>query len=217
MPKLRAATPADGRAVWDSIVKAGRKPTVRNVADALKASGKFKSPPTYGTIQRWKKRGWTEPKGNARPPKLDEAAAKLDAAVPVLTGDPKTRIESVNGTAPPLDPEAAADAALRKELMGMADARLIQHVVREVYITIGLISGRMQRNLAMVVELPREVGSLQAALAGSMREANAGFQQVLDIQRKLIDITPSALDQVEEDSLKGAFDAYEAAKDDDGG
>jgi hypothetical protein len=77
---MRHATPADARAVWE----AQTKPSVRSVANALNASGQYREI-SYRTIHRWKQAGWQVPVHPVPPP---PARASLDAAVPVVVGDP---------------------------------------------------------------------------------------------------------------------------------
>jgi hypothetical protein len=74
------------------LVRAGRRP--RAVAEALAQSGKF-LPISKSTIAVWKKKDWAAP----APPLLPaaEATAKLEAAVPVITGDATTRIADLVG------------------------------------------------------------------------------------------------------------------------
>lgn len=187
------------------MLAAGKRPTVRSVADALMASGQF-LPVSYRAIQRWKQRGWTPAQGKARQPALAETAAKVDAAVPVLTGDPASRTEAVV-----LDPKAAR---LRTELEGLSDDALIKRAARESYIAAIILLSKVQENPQLAVEKPREIGSLQQALAGSITAANGGFAALLDITDRMMKTVPPEARQVleaQEDPLNSALIAFAKA------
>lgn len=179
--KLRAATPADAKAVYDSIIKTGGKPTVRGIATALNQCGKFHTI-HFSVIQRWKKNSWaTRKKKGLRQPALVEAAAKLDMAVPTITGDPTTRLKDI------LDHEDNKEivAALRD----LPTDQLMDRALRENAIAAIVVALEIQKNPKMAAEMPREAGSLLVALSGSMTPTVSGFDKLRQIEAKTIEGT----------------------------
>lgn len=216
---VRAATPADAKAVWDSMLAAGITPTIRNVATSLSASGRF-AKVSPATVHRWQASSWKpiKPRGDA--PTLAEAAAKVDAHVPLVTGDPTSRAVDIVGKdagkkidkpagkpsatdpgegvlPPPSDGEAApltaAELAEAREeaqlvlvLREKSQDAVMREAAREAYITAILLLRRLQRRARLMDTHPREVGALQAALAGSITAANDGFAVALDLADRLM-------------------------------
>jgi hypothetical protein len=99
---LPAVTPDLAREVWESFERAGRRPTARAVALAIAQSGKY-LPVSYWTIARWAKNKWRPQLRLVKSHPLSEAANEVDAAVPILTGDPLTRASDVCGGICPVD------------------------------------------------------------------------------------------------------------------
>ena len=81
-----SVTPEEAKRVWDS----QREPTPTSVARALTQAGR---PVGSKTIARWKAENW--PSRPARRHPLDVAEDRLDAALPLLTGDPTSSVRSV--------------------------------------------------------------------------------------------------------------------------
>jgi hypothetical protein len=86
MRELRAVTPQDAKRVWES----QRQPTPSTVARALSQAGQKIS---AKTIARWKARNWTSASPQRHP--LESAWDTLNAAIPLLTGDPVSTVWSL--------------------------------------------------------------------------------------------------------------------------
>jgi hypothetical protein len=82
---LPQATLELAKAVWDR----QRAPSARSVARALTQAG---LPIHYVTVNRWRKWNW---RADPALHPVDQARADLDAALPLLTGDPRTTIEDL--------------------------------------------------------------------------------------------------------------------------
>jgi hypothetical protein len=236
-PQPRAARPADAQAVWDSMVKAGGTPTFGNVAQALNASGQF-APVNKMSVKRWHDRGWAEAKTGVRKPALEQTAAAVDAAVPVLNGKATTRAKDIvgkpfpsanaNDSAPAAADDSDEDSdetdqeaqELREELEGKSDDALIKAANREAYITAIILLRQIQKRPKLVGTMPREIGSLQNALAGSIVAANGGFKVLLEMQDKLLDLVPDppqdGAPEPPPDPLAAAIDAFRKAEDEHG-
>jgi hypothetical protein len=200
---ITQATPADGKRVWDSMLKAGIKPTVRTVTTALNQAGLVT---TKTSVHRWRKGNWAPntPNTPTQGPAMQTAAQNVDAAVPVLTGDPTTRAADLtNG------PE-------RAEFQKLDDGAVIRTAAREACIT-AIILLRQVRAMAELVEtMPLEIGVLQQALASSISASTAAFKTMLAITDKLRHATPAATGSTPpdpvNDRLNLAMAAYEKAE-----
>jgi hypothetical protein len=225
----RAATPADAQAVWDSM----QTPTTRRVADSLMQAGFAKL--SHKTIHRWKEQGWAHKRTGTRQPALVEAKANIDTAVPVLTGDATTRLEDVvpsakeiaadaqgspvpsaGGEAAPSDvassggaqpPLVVQDAS---DLDDLADNALMKLAAREAYKTTILLLRRVQARMDLVGDKPRELGSLQAALAGSLTAANQAIEQVIKLETRTLE--PALPKPAEGGGLNAAMLAFKQAR-----
>jgi hypothetical protein len=82
----RPVTPHEAKRVWDR----QRRPSVRTVAKALTAAGR---PVHFTTVARWKRHAWGTVATDQYHP-IEAAARSLDSAIPVLTGDPMTTVDS---------------------------------------------------------------------------------------------------------------------------
>jgi hypothetical protein len=171
MAKRPVVTPADAKAVWDTF----EKPTARGVAKALNASGKYE-PVTFQSIARWAKRGFppvdAELSASGRSAKKGaNTKAKIDAALPVVTGDPKTRVDDLI-TGDPNDPKATPlqqkCRAWAQELGKKDKQDLHALAIQEAEITTIVVARLMRENPEAVVAMPRDMGALQAALCGSL-------------------------------------------------
>jgi hypothetical protein len=81
-----SVTPQEAKRVWDSQCE----PTPTTVARALTQAGRLVG---SKTIARWKAENW--PSRGARRNPLDVAEARLDTALPLLTGDPTSSVRSI--------------------------------------------------------------------------------------------------------------------------
>ncbi len=178
--ELRAATPADAKAVWESFEKAGTKPTWRGIAKALEASGQF-YPVHHSKIARWRKNGWVARK-KTRDPAVVEAAAKLDAAVPVITGDPTTRTADL-----------VANSPIAKALEELSTEQLIEKAVRENAKASIIIALKIQENPDIAAAMPQATGSLLVALSGSMAPTISVFSKLREVEAKTIEGTATEI------------------------
>jgi hypothetical protein len=116
----KPVTPHEAKRVWDR----QRRPSARNVARALRHAGR---PVHFTTVARWKRQGWRAAATDQHP--IEAATTALDAAMPLLTGDPTSTVKSfVDG----------------KDSVGgleqMADEQLQVRTVREANIALIVIS-----------------------------------------------------------------------------
>lgn len=127
---MAPVTPEEARRVWESM----DRPSCRRVALALTQSGR---PVGHDSISRWRRAGWQA--GAPRQP--PQPRAELDAAVPVLTGDPQRRLDSLPALAlgrgeasPEADQDDLTDAErARRTFSDLLDAtrKVAQHVARD--------------------------------------------------------------------------------------
>jgi len=172
---LPVVTPEIAKEVWQSFERAGRRPTARSVALAIAQSGKY-LPVSYRTIARWAKNGWRPQLRLVKSHPLREAAKKVDAAVPVLTGDPLTRASQV------------ADASLEGrccELHALSDEELIKQAWRGLYVNAIVLLDHIQSRTYLVETMPDELATLIQAVAASVATANREYMTVLDITERM--------------------------------
>ena len=149
---LPIATPGLARVVWDQ----QPRPSARSVARALTRAGRRVH---FTTIARWKATGWRSSERDQHP--LDAAREELDAAVPLLTGDPLTKVADI---------VAAYEA--REELSKLSDQDLLHDAIRETSIALIVVTHEVQRCIAdLVGNRPAEFGVLLRAMA-RFSEAN---------------------------------------------
>jgi hypothetical protein len=150
---MRHPTPDDARAVWE----AQTKPSARSVANALNASGQFEEI-SYRTIHRWKQTGWQVPVHPVPPP---TARASLDAAVPVVVGDPTATMAKLK--------EALESVLGKGELTRLLKApgdKLYTELERQ---TMALLITAEKLALHRALETdPKDLGNLAKAAAGAM-------------------------------------------------
>lgn len=207
MPEPRVATPADAQAVWQSFEKAGARPTARAVAEALNQSGEF-LPVGKSSIDRWHRKDWKVANPAPKSHPTIEAKDKLEATVPVLTGDATSRVADIS----------AAAEALRDELRDLSDADLMTLAQREGYITAIILMREVQARPGLVETKTGEIGTLQKALAGSLAASNDGMATLIGLQERLMKVVPNG-DQpqsAEQDPLNSALDAFGKAANDHG-
>lgn len=204
----RAATPADAKAVWESFEKVDARPTARAVALAMNQTGQF-LPVGKSSVDRWHRKGW---KANPAPkshPTI-EAKDKVEAAVSVLTGDATTRVDDVK------EAEPAQDLVIT--LRELPDGKLMSLAQRESYITAIVLMREVQARANMVSSMPREIGTLQQALAGSLAASNDGMATLIGLQERMMTVIPNG-DQpqaIEQDPLNRALEAFGKAASDHG-
>jgi hypothetical protein len=200
MARLRQATPADAKRVWDSMLAADVNPTVRGVATALTAAGMDAN---YRTVHRWQANGFDEPPSSSRSSsrsRSGRAAGKLEAAVPVLTGKAETRVRDLVKTYD--DPS----------LDNFANEEMVENAARSVCKSIIILSRLVQDNAVLALTMPREIGALQAALAGSLAAANVSFEAVTRARIGTAKVISHRQTEHEHDPLAKAMIAYERAE-----
>lgn len=210
MPELRAATPSDAKAVWESFEQAGTKPSIGDVVTALNQSGQF-MPMAKSTVHRWKQSGWAAPTREPKRPANVRAKAAVEAAVPAVTGDPTSKPADVVN-----DPETQEE---RDRLAKLPIGELANEANREGFITTILLFQRVQRHLNMVETQPREIGTLQQAIAGSLGVANGGLETMMALQDRIMTLIPNAAateKAPENEPLSAAIAAFSKAENEHG-
>ena len=150
-------TPAEAKAVWDSIPD----PSSRKVAARLTQSGR---PIHFSTIARWRSQGWREVTRAPHP--LEAARAALDQAVPLLSGDAKSTAEDL---VPP---------KVRGELEPLTDEKLLRAAARDVLIVQVALAREVRRQAeTLVPKRPAELAALIQALGKSHDAVVGAFQQ----------------------------------------
>ena len=182
---MPSVTSDAAKEVWESFKRAGVRPTGRTVAKAIAQSGKY-LPVSYRTINRWANCNSTPRRGSAKLHPMREAAKEFEAAVPVITGDPLTRVSDLAGKPQPIDVES-----LRNEIESLSDDGLIKRAARELYMTLILVMKHLQLNLHLVETMPGEVGTLMKASAGALYKATNGFKTLLDITDRVRKTVPN--------------------------
>jgi hypothetical protein len=172
---LPVVTPEIAKEVWLSFERSGRRPTARAVALAIAQSGKY-LPVSYRTIARWAKNGWRPQLRLVKSHPLREAAKKVDAAVPVLTGDPLTRVSDV---------AEASDEGRCHELHALSDEELIKQAWRGLYVNAIVLLDHIQSRAYVVETMPDELATLIQAIAASVATANREYMTVLDITERM--------------------------------
>jgi hypothetical protein len=143
--KLPKASPALAKSVWQS----QKRPSARNVARALTASG---LPIHFTTISRWRAAGWESNSNNDHP--LDVARAKLEAIAPLAIGNP------IPAAAEESDEEISGAALLREESRKLSTLSLQVWNAAEPQLT--KLMRRRTGELALLVQALVECG--QAAI-----------------------------------------------------
>jgi hypothetical protein len=184
---MRHATPADARAVWE----AQTKPSVRSVANALNASGQYREI-SYRTIHRWKQAGWQVPVHPVRPP---PARASLDAAVPVVVGDPVATMARLTEAL-----ESVVGKGELKRLLKAPGDKLYTELERQ---SMALLIIAEKLALARALETdPQHLGNLAKAATGALLSlVSAARLRVPPVEK---DRTTS-LKMVEHDDLEPAW------------
>jgi hypothetical protein len=91
-------TPAEAKAVWDSL----DKPSARKVAAKFQAAGR---PVSFKTVALWKREGWPGATAETIIADAAKAVEAINVALPAITGDVASKLEDVANPAKP-DPES---------------------------------------------------------------------------------------------------------------
>src|SRR5258708_5848435 len=146
----KPVTPQEAKRVWDR----QRRPSARTVAKALSQAGRAVH---FATVARWKRQGWRTVAADEHP--IEAATRSLDAAIPLLTGDPITA---------PKDFVNASEST--KGLEEMADGELHARTVRETNIALIVISEAISRQCEdLMCNKTAEFAALLKALAALRR------------------------------------------------
>ena len=205
---LSVVTPDIAREVWESFERTGRRPTARAVALAIAQSGRY-APVSYRTIARWAKNNWRPQLRLVKSHPLHEAAKKVDAAVPVLTGDPLTRASDT------ADASDFDGQSLRCEVHALSDEELIRRAWRGLYVNAIVLLQYTQHRPYLVETMPGELATLIQAIAASVATANRECVTVLDITDRIRKAQGgiSATDgDEEEDDYADVFDGLQVKK-----
>jgi hypothetical protein len=158
---LPKATPAMARRVWET----QRRPSARNVARALAAAG-YKT--HFVTVARWRAKNW-EPVTSDHP--LDIARGRLEAAAPLVTGNPETTIEDL------ID-----DPGHKRDLDELTDAEVLRRAARETAIATALVAKAIQNRATTSDFNLLELTPALSALGQSMHALPGAFEQAIDLQ-----------------------------------
>jgi len=146
----KPVTPQEAKRVWDR----QRRRSARTVASALTQAGRSVH---FTTVARWKRQGWRTVATDEHP--VEAARRSLDAAMPLLTGDPMTTVQDF------LD---ASDNT--RGLEEMTDEQVQARTVREISIALILISEEIsQRCEHLIGNKTGEFAVLLKALAALRR------------------------------------------------
>ena len=152
---LPKATPEIARRVYE----AQREPSSRAVARALCLGGR---PIHYTTVARWKARNWVSVRSNHP---LERARRRLEAAAPLVTGNPETTIDDL------------IDEPVRKEFDELTQGEVLRRAAREVAIATTLIAKEIQKrsttafNMAEITPTLVSIGNCLVALASAFDQA----------------------------------------------
>ena len=183
-------TPVDAKAVWQSM----EKPSPGRVALALALAGKKVSD---NTVKRWKKAGWRR---GTSPFKEPEPMAELDAAVPVLTGDPLKRLASLTPGPSPADDDPSDEERIARGLRELAAC-----TVR----VLGVVTGA---DAALLMAAPDKIGVLLEKAGNALLAAIEGLAKLTEIRGPAAaDVTPQR-DNVAIHPLAGMLDAIRRAR-----
>lgn len=157
MRRLPVANPALAKKIWASMPN----PSTRRVARKLGQAGLATS---HETINRWRRQGWRHVEPVAHP--LDAARAALDGALPIVSGDPLTTVDSLIGDKPDLD-----------SLSGLSDNELVRRAIRQLAMASITVANAMMRQPGLVLTRPAAVGTLFRALAACAQAMTTGLIQ----------------------------------------
>ena len=160
---LPQASPTLAQAVWAR----QRQPSARSVARAMSAAG---FPVHYVTVARWRAQNW-RPVEADHP--LEAAHAALDAAAPLVTGDPRTTIDDL-----------VARAGDADSLAAKSDGELLRSAVRELLIALIVLTRALTQKAAeLVTDKPGDLAAGLRAIATAFTAATKALAQALDLDR----------------------------------
>jgi hypothetical protein len=150
----------DARRVWDS----QRCPSSRSVARVLTQAGR---PVHFTTIARWRRQGWRSQSTSEHP--LTAAMRTLDLAVPLLTGDPTSKVADILGTIEDKDDESRTN---RKHM---------PRVIREAFIASYVLTRLLCEYCPeLIPHKPAQIAVLVKALSRLMKAAADTHSQWLN-------------------------------------
>lgn len=114
-------TPAEAKAVWDSL----EEPSCRKVADKFAAAGR---PISFKTVNEWRNKGWGSKTAEQIEASASNAVEKINVALPAITGDVTStlggKLESPSVEAAPVPHQGPALPDTRSSVERAEDALL---------------------------------------------------------------------------------------------
>jgi hypothetical protein len=152
----------DAKRVWDS----QRCPSSRSVARVLTQAGR---PVHFTTVARWRRQGWRSRSTSEHP--LTAAMSTLDLAVPILTGDPTSKVADILGTIEDKDDESKTN---HKHML---------RVIREAFITSYVLNRLLcECHPELIPHKPAQIAVLLKAVSRLMKAAADTHSQWVNLQ-----------------------------------
>jgi hypothetical protein len=178
-PRTDRPTPAEAGAVWDSL----EQPSFHKVAAAFKAQGRQIS---HGTIWKWKQAGWSDVTAKNAVAKATRAIEKIAAAVPALTGDPRSTLSDIltgnkavtdersnderNDAEPDNDKRSHAERAEHALLSAIRTATAVNDAIHEMAAAVPKAGAPIPKDAPLPMLLTQPEG-----IARLMMASNAGI------------------------------------------
>jgi hypothetical protein len=156
LPKV---TPALAQRVW-----AGQqRPSARRVARAMQHAGYRVH---FTTVNRWRAQGW---RTTAADHQLEIARGRLEAAAPLVTGDPETTVHDL------------IDNPTHSDFDELTDAEVLRRAAREVAIATAIIARAIKDRITTSDFDLVELTPTLFALGQSMHALPGAFEQAMDL------------------------------------
>ena len=194
---LPHVTPEIAKAVYDSLPK----PSRRQVADRLNASGKYQ-PISDSAIQRWKQAGWVAKTDNPDQHRNKGPEEKLGQALVVATGDPCADVQRTRPT---------GDDGEFEKLVGLSLDVLQDQATRDRWATYILAQRLARARLADPELKADQIAKMERALSGALKDMAAAQAAFALVQARLNppQVTSGdgakVIDHDEFDDIMGAF------------
>ncbi len=175
-------TPAEAKACWDSMTN----PTIYGLSRRLLATGR---PIARQTLYRWQQNGW-KTLVVGRPARdsgteLQKSIDVLDETLPILTGDPTSRLSDIvpktstlqslvvhGDTSPVWDGDLIA-------LEKLTDAELTRKFGRDIFVTGSLILKKMQKHIdKLVTKHPEQTAKMFAGIVLALESGTAAYERL---------------------------------------
>jgi hypothetical protein len=186
-PKTDRPTPAEAKAVWDSL----EQPSLLKVANAFKAQGRTVSPAAIGN---WRQAGWSGVTARNVAAKANRAVEKIAAALPALTGDATSTLSDfLSGNAAP--EEAGNDAHhTKRQTDDRSKAEIAEDALLEAMRTARAVNAAIHKVAAAVPKADTPVSEdapppmllrQSDGIAKLMMASNAGISVTIAGMRQL--------------------------------